>query len=37
VVAKVKEAQIDDNTVYLEDVQRPRYIPALHMMTASLI
>jgi hypothetical protein len=33
----IKEAQIDDTIVYLEDVQKPRYIPALHMVGALLI
>jgi hypothetical protein len=33
----MKGAQIDDTTVYLEDVQKPRYIPALHMVGALLI
>jgi hypothetical protein len=28
----VKKAQIDKTTVYLEDVQKPRYIPALCMV-----
>jgi acyl-coenzyme A thioesterase PaaI-like protein len=28
----VKKAQIDETTIYLEDVQKPWYIPALRMV-----
>ena len=28
----VKATQIDETTVYLEDVQKPRYSPALRIM-----
>jgi hypothetical protein len=32
VTKAVKGTQIDETTVYLEDIQKPRYIPALHLV-----
>jgi hypothetical protein len=32
VTKAIKGTQIDETTVYLEDIHKPQYIPALHMV-----